>query len=295
MDKASAERIRNTIAFLNERQRRLYLANEAKAIGHGGITEVSKVSGVSRVTITQGIAEINSAGYQAKVQTRCRRKGGGRKPIETETPEIIPELEKLLEPYTKGDPMSALKWTSKSMRKLEVALAQKGYKISDTVIAEMLKKLGYSLQSNKKDLAIKPGHPDRNAQFEYINRIALEHMAAGEPVISIDAKKKENIGNFKNNGAEYSQKRDPVKVLDHDFPIKELGKATPYGIYDIMKNAGFVNVGISSDTAEFAIESIKKWWHEVGRETYPKATKIYITADSGGSNGVRVRLWKVKL
>ena len=295
MDNASVERIRNTISFLNERQRRLYLANEAKAIGYGGITQVSKVSGVSRVTITQGMAEINSEEYQAKAQTRSRKKGGGRKPIEAKNPEIIPELEKLLEPYTKGDPMNPLKWTSKSMRALENALAQKGYRISDTVIAEMMKKLGYSLQANRKDLAIKPSHPDRNAQFEYINKTALEQMAAGQPVISIDAKKKENVGNFKNTGAEYSLKREPLKVLDHDFPIKELGKATPYGIYDIMKNAGFVNVGISSDTAEFAVESIKKWWQEVGQEAYPGAKSIYITADSGGSNGVRVRLWKVKL
>jgi len=295
MDNASMERIRNTILFLDERQRRLYLANEARAIGYGGITQVSKVSGVSRVTITQGMEEINSEGYQAKVQTRCRKKGGGRKSIETKNPEIISELAKLLEPYTKGDPMNPLKWTSKSMRALEDALAQKGYRISDTVIAEMIKKLGYSLQSNKKDLAIKPSHPDRNAQFEYINKTALEHMATGQPVISIDAKKKENVGNFKNSGVEYRQKREPVKVLDHDFPIKELGKATPYGIYDIMKNAGFVNVGISSDTAEFAVESIKKWWQEVGREAYPGAKSIYVTADSGGSNGVRVRLWKVKL
>ena len=295
MDNASAERIRNTIPLLDERQRRLYLANEAKAIGYGGITQVSRVSGVSRVTITQGMAEINDKRYQATAQNRCRKKGGGRKPIETKTPDILHELEILLEPYTKGDPMNPLKWSSKSMRALESALAEKGYKVSDTVIAEMLKKLDYSLQTNKKDLAIKPSHPDRDAQFEHINKTALEQMGAGQPVISIDAKKKENIGNFKNNGAEYGRKREPVKVLDHDFPIKELGKATPYGIYDVMKNAGFVNVGISSDTAEFAVKSIRKWWYEVGQEAYPDAKSIYITADSGGSNGVRVRLWKVKL
>ena len=295
MDSASVERILNTIPLLDERQRRLYLANEAKAIGYGGITQVSRVSGVSRVTITQGMAEINSEEYQAKAQTRCRKRGGGRKAIKTKAPEILCELEELLEPHTKGDPMNPLKWSSKSMRTLEGALAEKGYKVSDTVIAEMLKRLGYSLQCNKKDLAVKPSHPDRNEQFEYINKTALEQMKTGEPVISIDAKKKENIGNFKNNGAEYRKKREPVKVLDHDFPIKELGKATPYGIYDIMKNAGFINVGISSDTAEFAVESIRKWWHEVGHEVYPDAKSMYITADSGGSNGVRVKLWKVKL
>ena len=281
--------------LLDERQRRLYLANEAKAIGYGGISQVSKVSGVSRVTITQGMAEISSEGYRPEVQNRCRKKGGGRKLIETKSPDVLQELDKLLEPYTKGDPMNPLRWSSKSMRALEDALEQKGYKISDTTIAEKLKALGYSLQSNKKDLAIKPSHPDRDAQFAYINKTALEYIGIGQPVVSIDAKKKENIGNFKNNGAEYSRKHDPVKVLDHDFPIEELGKATPYGIYDIMKNAGFVNVGISGDTAEFAVASIRKWWYEMGQAEYPEAKSIYITADSGGSNGVRVRLWKVKL
>jgi len=295
MDTVSAERIRNILPLLNERQKRLYLANEAKAIGRGGITQVSAVSGVSRVTITRGMSEINSEGYQAKAQSRSRKKGGGRKPLETKNPDILNELEKLLEPHTKGNPMNPLKYSSKSMRHLESALLEKGYKVSDTVISEMLKKLGYSLQSNKKDLAIKASHPDRDAQFEHINKTALAYMELGQPILSIDAKKKENIGNFKNNGAEYSKQGEAVRVLDHDFPIEELGKATPYGIYDIMKNAGFVNIGISGDTAEFAVESIKKWWYEVGCKAYPDAKEIYITADSGGSNGVRVRLWKLKL
>jgi hypothetical protein len=295
MDTATAERIRNTLPLLDERQRRLYLANEAKSIGYGGISQVSRVSGVSRVTITHGMAEINSDGYQPQAQTRCRKEGGGRKLIETKNPEILRELDELLEPYTKGDPMNPLKWSSKSTRALEAALLKKGHTISDTTIAEILKMQGYTLQSNKKDLAISPSHPDRDAQFEYINKVTLEQMKAGQPTISIDAKKKENIGNFKNNGTEYNRKGAPIKVLDHDFPIKELGKATPYGIYDIMKNAGFVNVGISSDTAEFAVESIRKWWYGMGRDTYPNANTIYITADSGGSNGVRLRLWKVKL
>jgi hypothetical protein len=283
------------LPLLDERQRRLYLANEAKAIGYGGISQVSRISGVSRVTITQGMAEISKGGYKPQAHNRCRKKGGGRKLIETNNPAIVQELESLLAPHTKGDPMNPLKWSSKSTRALEGALRQKGYQVSDTTIAEILKANGYSLQSNRKGLAIAPSHPDRDAQFEHINKMALESMGAGEPVISIDAKKKENIGNFKNNGAEYSRKGEPVKVLDHDFPVKELGKATPYGIYDIFKNAGFVNVGISHDTAEFAVESIKKWWHGMGRETYPEAKSIYITADAGGSNGVRVKLWKVKL
>jgi transposase len=229
MDNATAERIRNMVTLLNERQRRLYLAHEAKAIGYGGISQVSRISGVSRVTITEGMAEINREGYQAQAQSRCRKQGGGRKTIVAKNPGILKELEKLLEPYTKGDPMNPLKWTSKSLCKLEEALAQKGYKVSDTVIAEMLKRLGYSLQANKKDLAIKPSHPDRDAQFEYINKTAMEYMQKGQPVLSIDAKKKENIGNFKNHGAEYSLKGEAVKALDHDFPIKELGRQRPTG------------------------------------------------------------------
>jgi len=295
MEKLSAERIRNTLPLLNERQKRLYLANEAKAIGWGGISQVSKISGVSRVTITEGMKEINSEGYEPKAENRCRKKGGGRKLQEEINPEIIEMLESFLEGHTKGDPMNPLKYTSKSTRKIERAFAEKGYKISDTTIGEILKSQGYTLQANRKDLAIKPSHPDRDAQFEHINKKAREQMEAGEPVISIDAKKKENIGNFKNNGVEYHKKDEGVKVLDHDFPIKELGKATPYGVYDIMKNAGFVNVGVSCDTAQFAVESIKRWWHEMGAKIYPNANSIYINADAGGSNGSRVKLWKTSL
>ena len=295
MEKLAAERIRNTMALLNEKQKRLYLANEAKSMGRGGITEVSRVSGVSRVTITAGMKEIEQEGYEAKAETRSRREGGGRKLKEVEKPEIIEMLEEFVEPYTKGDPMNPMKWTSKSTRKIEQAFAEKRYKISDTTIREILKSQGYRQQVNRKEQAISASHPDRNAQFEHINKTAKEQMAAGQPVISIEAKKKENIGNFKNNGAEYHKKGEGVKVLDHDFPIKELGKATPYGVYDVMKNAGFVNVGISGDTAEFAVESIKRWWYEMGSKIYPDAHTIYITADAGGSNGARVKLWKVAL
>jgi transposase len=295
MDNAVVERIRNTLSLLNEKQRRLYLANEAKAIGRGGIKEVHEVSGVSRVTIIKGLKEIKEEGYRPVEVTRCRKEGGGRKLIEKKKPEILEVLEGLLEPHTKGDPMNPLKWTDKSLRSLEKALKEAGFAVSDTTVALILKMQGYALQANRKELAITISHPDRNAQFEYINKTAREYMEAGLPVISIDAKKKENIGNFKNNGAEYGKKGIPVLVLDHDFPIKELGKATPYGIYDIMKNAGFVNVGISGDTAEFAVQSIRKWWYEMGTLEYPKADSIYITADSGGSNGARVKLWKTAL
>jgi hypothetical protein len=295
MDKATSQRIMNILPLLDERQRRLYLANEAKSLGYGGISKVSKISGVSRVTITLGMTEISQEGYQPKAETRCRKKGGGRKPIEAKEPDFLRDLENLIEPHTKGDPASPLRWVSKSTRNLETTLKGMGHDVSDTTISEKLKSQGFSLQSNKKDLSIALSHPDRNAQFEYINNLARQYMDETQPVISIDAKKKEKIGNFQNNGAEYSQKNNPVKVLDHDFPIKELGKATPYGVYDIMNNAGFVNVGISSDTAEFAVESIRKWWNKIGQKLYPKANTIYITADSGGSNGVRSKLWKVKL
>jgi hypothetical protein len=295
MDEIIAERIKNTLPLLNERERRLYLANEAKSLGYGGISLVSKLSGVSRVTITQGIAEINRQGYQPHAQDRCRKRGGGRKTIETKNPDFLLALELLIEPHTKGDPMNPLRWTSKSMMNIEVALKSMGFNVSSRTIAARLKSQGFSLQANRKDLALTPSHPDRNAQFEYINENANEYIKAGLPVISIDAKKKENIGNFKNNGTEYCRKKEPIKVLDHDFPIKELGKAIPYGVYDIFNNLGFVNVGISNDTAEFAVESIRKWWYLMGIKSYPHAKNIYITADSGGSNGSRLKLWKIKL
>jgi transposase len=292
MEKATTERIAVMLPLLNERQRRLFLASEARAIGHGGISQVSKLSGVSRVTITQGIKELSQGTEGWQDTSRSRRKGGGRKTIEEKHPGAQAEIEALVEPYIKGDPEPLLKWTSKSPRNIERAL---GNKISDTSIATMLRGMGYRLQSNRKERALTPSHPDRNGQFEYINAQAKGFMKAGLPVISIDAKKKENIGNFKNNGREYAPSGSAPKVLDHDFPFKELGKATPYGIYDIFKNAGFVNVGISGDTAEFAAMSIEKWWNRVGIKAYPDADTILITADCGGSNGYRNRLWKVKL
>jgi hypothetical protein len=205
------------------------------------------------------------------------------------------ELEDLIKGYTKGDPMKPLMWTSKSVRNLEKALKDKGYSIGYVTVSGLLKSLGYSLQANRKDLAIQKQHPERNEQFEYINEQAKVSFLNGVPVLSIDAKKKEKVGNFKNSGEEYCKTGNAEKVLDHDFLIEELGKATPYGIYDIFKNAGFVSVGVSKDTAEFAVESIRKWWRMVGKDVYPDAEEIMITADSGGSNGYRVRLWKVEL
>jgi transposase len=289
------DRIETMFPILNERQRRIFLATEAKALGYGGITQVSKISGVSRVTITQGIKEIEDQGIILRNKNDSRKKGGGRKSTDESQPGIVGELENLINAHTKGDPMTPLLWTSKSVRNLEKVLKDKGYRVSFVTIAELLKKMGYSLQANRKDLAIQKHHPDRNEQFEYINEQVKVSFLNGAPVLSIDAKKKEKVGNFKNGGEEYCKTGNAEKVLDHDFPIEGLGKATPYGIYDIFKNAGFVSVGVSKDTAEFAVESVRKWWRMTGKEVYPCAEEIMITADSGGSNGYRVRLWKSEL
>jgi len=295
MDVQTENRIKTMLPLLNERQRRLFLATEAEAIGYGGVSQVSKASGVSRVTITQGIKELKSEDVYEMDNERSRKGSGGRKKVTEIYPNIHDEIEEIIKPHTRGNPENPLLWTSKSVRKLQTALEEKGIKVAHRTICDLLKGLGYSLLGNRKDLVLKESHPDRNAQFEYINERAKAFFSEREPVISIDAKKKENIGNFKNNGTEWQKSKEPIKVLDHDFPLKEKGKAVPYGVYDIAENKGFVNVGISGDTAEFAANSILMWWGMVGKKTYPNATKIMITADCGGSNGYRVRLWKVKL
>jgi len=288
-------RIKTMLPELDERQRRLFLATEAKAIGYGGITKVSSISGVSRVTITQGIYELEDGNGSKDELIQCRRRGGGRKPVEEKQPGISGALEKLVEAHTKGDPMALLLWTSKSVRNLSAALGDKGYTASHVLVSSMLKYMGYTLQADRKDITVNSQHPDRNAQFEYINEQAKLFYLKGAPVLSIDAKKKEKIGNFANMGREYHKTGDGPKVLDHDFPIKGLGNATPYGVYDIFRNHGFVSVGISADTAEFAVATVRKWWSVVGSRKYPKAKEVLITADSGGSNGYRVRLWKAEL
>ena len=294
-DTALRLRIETMLPELNERQKRLFLATEAKALGYGGITKVCNISGVSRVTITLGINELENNIESKTELIQCRRSGGGRKPVEEKQPGIIEALEKLVEPHTKGDPMELLIWTSKSVRNLSAALSDKGYTASHVLVSGLLKDMGYTLQADRKDITISSQHPDRNAQFEYINEQAKLSYLKGSPVLSIDAKKKEKIGNFFNNGREYHKKGDGPKVLDHDFPIKELGNATPFGVYDIFRNHGFVSVGISADTSEFAVATVRKWWSLVGSRKYPKAKEIMITADSGGSNGYRVRLWKAEL
>lgn len=293
--KALEVRIKTMLPMLNEYQRRMYLATEAKAIGYGGVSLVSRISGISRQTLQGGVRELDNQEAETVGQGRCRRPGAGRKNIWEAHPEILDALATLVEAHTKGDPMSLLLWTNKSLRNLSSALAEKGFSANKDTVGHMLKKLGYGLQADKKTLTAKPSHPDRNAQFEHIDSEAKKAVAAGNPVLSIDAKKKENIGNFKNNGRTYQPYKSPIEVLDHDFPIRELGKATPFGVYNIFKNNGFVSIGLSADTAVFAVESIRKWWYAEGAIEYGGADKIVLTADCGGSNGNRNRLWKFEL
>ncbi len=278
--------------LLDERARRLVVAAESQTAGRGGISAVSRATGVSRQVIRQGIAELKAPA--AMSPSRIRREGGGRKKAADLDPSFKTDLEKLLESTTRGDPESPLRWTCKSVRNLTAELKRMNHVVSHQVVADLLHKLGYSLQANSKT---KEGtnHPDRNAQFEHLNGKVKWCLSRKEPVISVDTKKKELVGDFKNGGSELRPKGDPVKVRVHDFIDKELGRATPYGIYDIGRNSGWVSVGIDHDTAEFAVESIRRWWRSMGREAYPKATRLLITADSGGSNGSRLRLWKLEL
>ena len=291
---AIQNRIDTVLPTLNEYQRRRYLSAEAKSLGHGGISLISHLSGMSRQTLTEGVKELNTT-ESIMPEGRSRKSGGGRKTVAEKQIGILEELENLVSAHTKGNPMCALLWTNKSMRTLQEGLKQKGYTVCYRVVGEMLKQLGYGLQADKKTLTITETHADRDKQFEYINERCQMAYGAGNPVISIDAKKKENIGNFKNGGKTYQKQKSPTEVLDHDFPIKELGKVTPFGVYNIFRNQGFVNVGISSDTATFAVESIRKWWYAEGKAGYPDCDEIVITADSGGSNGYRNRLWKYEL
>ena len=277
---------------LNERQQRLLTASMANAMGYGGISAISRMTGLSRTTITSGRKELETLeGVNIK---KVRRGGSGRKKIADIYPTIMTGLENLVEPVTRGDPESPLRWSCKSTRKLAEELNNMGHKASHSTVAVLLSDLGYSLQGNKKIIEGE-SHPDRNAQFEYINNLTQEYQQNGQPVISVDTKKKELVGNFKNGGREYRHKGDPVRVRSHDFKIKELGKVNPYGVYDQTRNEGWVNVGIDHDTSAFAVESIRQWWNSMGKKVYPEAEKLLITADSGGSNGYRVRLWKIEL
>ena len=278
--------------WLDERTRRLWAAAESVAHGRGGISLVSRSSGVSRRAIAVGLAELqNKAEHVAEPHGPIRKKGGGRKKASIKDPDLLRDLEKLLEPVTRGDPQSPLRWTSKSLRNLADELRTQGHKVSHVLVAELLHEQKYSLQANRKT---KEGswHPDRNAQFEHINAKATELLKSGQPAISVDTKKKEQVGDYKNGGREWHAKGQPELVQVHDFAKQ---KDAPYGVYDLGQNAGWVSVGTDNDTSAFAVESIRRWWNMMGRETHPKARQLLITADSGGSNGSRVRLWKLEL
>lgn len=277
---------------LDERGRRLFAAAEARAYGYGGVSIVSGITGMARSTISRGVQEI---GEKRRIASgRSRRPGGGRKAKRFQDTALLPDLERLVEPATRGDPARALRWTSKSLRHLSAALKERGHTVCPHVIADCLRELGYSLQANSKTRE-GSNHMDRDAQFHYINDQAMAFLAAGEPVISVDTKKKELVGNFKNNGREWRPKATPEAVKVHDFIDPKLGRAVPYGVYDIADNKGWVSVGTDHDTASFAVHAIKRWWLTLGQRRYPKACRLMITADGGGSNGHRVRLWKIEL
>lgn len=278
---------------LDERTRRLVAAAEASAIGFGGVSIVARASGLSRGTVIRGMAELKSAPKLSRSQ-RIRRAGAGRKRTADRDATLKRDLETLVEPVTRGDPESPLRWTCKSVRQLATELKRMGHPVSYRIVAELLHEMEYSLQANRKTLE-GSSHPDRDAQFHHISDKIRAFQRERQPVISVDTKKKELIGNFKNNGRELRRKGDPEKVRIHDFVIPELGRAAPYGVYDLTRNAGWVSVGVDHDTAAFAAQSIRRWWESMGADAYPNARRLLITADSGGSNGVRVRLWKTEL
>jgi hypothetical protein len=277
--------------LLDERGRRRFAAAEALAAGRGGVAAVSSITGIARSTINRGLAELRGVSAPEAPLDRVRRKGGGRPSLVATDATLLADLKALVEPATRGDPMAPLLWTAKSLRNLAAGLCELGHSISHNVVADLLRGMGYSLQANRKTLE-GSHNPDRDAQFSYINDQVKGALAASQPAISVDTKKKELVGNFKNGGREYRPKGEPEPVRVHDFVIPELGRAAPYGVYDIADNAGWVSVGIDHDTASFAVNAIRRWWQTMGCERYPNATRLLITADCGGSNGARVRLWK---
>jgi len=276
---------------LNESQKRWYAAQKAIEIGYGGITKVKALTSMSRTTITKGIKELK---YKEQLETKIRKEGAGRKKITVVNEDIVKELELIMDENTAGDPMSALKWTCKSTRNISDELNKKGIKVSYRTVYNLLSEANYTLQGNKKTLG-NSNSQNRDKQFRYINSEVKKYMNNNEPIISVDAKKKEQVGNFKNTGQTWRKKSNPKKVHDHDFASLGEGVAIPYGTYDIQKNEGFVNVGIDADTAEFAVNGIRQWWYLMGKKNYPKAKKLLICADGGGSNGSRNRTWKINL
>ncbi|HEX7591283.1 MAG TPA: ISAzo13 family transposase [Candidatus Limnocylindrales bacterium] len=281
-------------ATLDERERRLLLGAEARAAGRGGQAAVARATGASPATVRRGLRELGDPVAETLPGGRVRRPGGGRKRAVDLDPTLRTDLEALIEPGSRGDPESPLRWTTKSVRRLAAELGRAGHRVSHRLVGELLHELGYSLQANRKTLE-GTNHPDRNAQFEHLNAAVQLQLALGEPVISVDTKKKELVGLFKNAGRELRPLGDPTEVLMHDFVLPELGRAAPYGVYDLAENAGWVSVGTDHDTAAFAVETIRRWWTTMGRERYPDATRLLVTADAGGRNGYRLRLWKWEL
>jgi hypothetical protein len=304
VDKAELEKVEREIrerflrmaSELNERARRLFAASEAMTLGYGGIAIVARATGMAPRTIGVGIREARELEHAppSEGKVRVRRPGGGRKKAWVKDPTLVPDLERLIEPVTRGDPESPLRWTCKSVRRLAAELKRKGHRTSASGVARLLEDMGFSLQANRKTREGSQ-HPDRNAQFEYIHAQVEREIAAKNPVISVDTKKKELVGDFKNGGREWRRRGDPEQVRVHDFLIPELGRVSPYGVYDIANNKGWVSVGLDHDTATFAVATVRRWWSEMGREAFPKARALTITADGGGSNGSRLRLWKIEL
>ena len=298
VEATEVERLRTKFAalcpYLDERRRRLWAAAEALALGRGGVTAVAAATGLQRNTIHAGLDELRAGGPALMPEQRVRQPGGGRKPLSAHDPGLLRDLEALVEPVTRGDPMSPLRWTCKSTRQLAAELTRQGHRVSYQTVAELLHALRYSLQGNRKTRE-GAAHPDRDAQFAYLSAQTQAFQERGQPVISVDTKKKELVGDFKNGGREWRPAGQPEPVRVHDFLDRALGKAIPYGVYDLAANQGWVSVGTDHDTPAFAVQAVRRWWEQMGSPAYPAATELLITADGGGSNGSRARRWKTEL
>jgi transposase len=289
---AIRDRFLDLSPHLDERGRRIFAASQARSVGYGGIAAVSRATGIAASTIGRGLAELSATGQFAS--NRVRRPGGGDRPLVAKDPTLLADLLAMVEPDARGDPMSPLRWTCKSLSQLASALVAMGHKIGRSAVGDLLHREKFSLQANRKTRE-GDAHPDRDAQFKHLNESVRAALAEGEPVISVDTKKKELVGDFKNAGQTWRPRGEPEQVRVHDFLIQELGRAAPYGVYDLAANAGWVGVGMNNDTAAFAVQTIRRWWQEIGQSRYPDATRLTITADGGGSNGSRLRLWKIEL